>query len=87
MGLLEVEAEDLLVLQDAIACRRLEPRGELLMELCAQLLRHRVIRRISDQLMPEAEGVLARKLSMVGPDELLANEGLEVTPHFGPDLL
>ena len=35
VGLLEVEAEDLLVLQHAIARRRLEPRGELFMELCA----------------------------------------------------
>src|SRR6266511_4313662 len=48
------------------------------MELGPELLRHRLVRRIADEEMPEPERVFAWKICPVGPDELLAHERLKV---------
>ena len=76
VGLLEVVAEDLVQL-DEIRAVSFEPRGEALVKLGARRLRQRVIRRVADQQVQEAERILARELRLVGPHELLAHQRAE----------
>ncbi len=51
--LLEVVAEDLVELEGHVAAALLEPRGQPLVQAGAQLLRHRGVRRVTDQQVPE----------------------------------
>lgn len=73
---------DLLELDRAVACRALEPRREALVELGTLLLGKAVIRRVSYELMPEAEGVLSEELGLFRPDQLLAHERDEMRRHL-----
>ena len=59
MALLEVVAEDLLVLADALAGHLLEPVGELLVQLRAELLRGRAVGGVADEDVLEAVRGLA----------------------------
>jgi hypothetical protein len=53
----------------------LEPRTELLVQLRPQLLRHSVVGRVANQLMPETEGVVAREDGRaVRSDQFLPHE-------------
>ena len=51
-----------------------EPLGEPLVEVCALFLRHRLVRGVTDQQMPEPERVLADELRPVGTDQFLARQ-------------
>ena len=79
--LLQVVAEDLVEL-DQIAAVLGEPAGEALVQLRPRRLRERVVGGVADQQVPEAEGVLAGKLALVGADELLANERGQARHHL-----
>ena len=70
-GLLQVVAEDLLVLVQPRP-GAFEPPGERLVERRPPLLRHPLVGRVPDQLVPEPEGLLAGELRSIGPDQLLA---------------
>ena len=52
----------------------LEPGGEALVQVGAGRLGERVVGRVADQQVAEAEAVLARDLRPVRPDQLLADE-------------
>ena len=81
-GLLEVVAEDLLeLLADALA---VEPVGETLVQLGSQPLRHRLVRRVADEDVTEAEAVVAGETRAVGADELLAHEREQVRADRRP---
>ena len=82
-GLLEVVAEDLLVFGEASAHLRLEPVGELLVQLGARLLGQRVVRGVADEEMAELEGVLVGEVGGVRPDELLPDEREEMCADLG----
>ena len=56
------------------------------MQLGPQLLWHRLVRGVSDQEVTEAKGVVADECRLVGPEELLSDERLEVAPHVVADL-
>ncbi len=58
---LEVVSEQLLVLARAGAGHVYEPVREALVQLRAQLLRNRIVRRLTDQSVPEAKAVLCRR--------------------------
>ena len=61
VGLLEVVAEDLLVLADALAGEPLEPVGELLVQRGAELLGGRPVGRLADEDVLEAKRDLVRR--------------------------
>jgi hypothetical protein len=69
-----VEPEDLFVLAHALRNPRLEPQGKALVEFRAQLLRHRVVRGVANQDVPEAEAVVAGEDRGGRANELLADE-------------
>jgi hypothetical protein len=81
VGLLEVVAENLLVFDAPASCRLLQPGCKSLVQLRAQFLWHAVVRGVANQQVTEPEGVLAWKSGSVRTDELLANEGLEMTSN------
>src|SRR6266516_7319990 len=85
--LLEVEAEDLLVLTDPVTRLAFEPVCEALVQLGPQLLRHRAVGGIADQDVAEAEGVVVREFGTPGPDQFLADEGQEVRGNARTRLL
>jgi hypothetical protein len=68
-----VVAEDLVQL-DQITPVLGQPAGEAFVQLRPRRFRECVVGGVADQQVPEAEGVLAGKLALVGPDELLADE-------------
>ena len=72
-GLLEVEAEDLVHL-DQIGPALLQPVREALVQLCANRFRQAVVRGIANEEVAEAKGVVAGQLRAIGPDQLLADE-------------
>ena len=76
--LLQVITDDLVLLREADL---VEPVRKSLVQLGAKLLRHRFIRRVANQQVPEPERVLTGQVGPVGPDQLLPNEGLQVVPH------
>ena len=49
------------------------------MELCAELLRHRIVGGIADEDVSEAEAVITLERRPVRADELLANKGHQVS--------
>ena len=58
---LEVVAEELLVLAGPLADGLLEPGGVALVELGARLLRQRLVGRVADEGVAEAERLLSRE--------------------------
>ena len=93
MGLLEVVADDLVQLHEVRV--PVDPGGEALVEIRPGRLRQRVVGRVPDQQMAEAERVLARELRSVWPQELSAHERgqrttqrkayVSATPTIQPD--
>ena len=81
-GLLEVVAEDLVQL-DELGPVLLQPGCEALVEVRAGRLRERLVGRVADQQVAEAEAVLARELRPVRPDQLLAHERGQARRHLG----
>ena len=81
--LLEVVAEDLVVLPKALAfpSLRLEPPREALVELCAHRLGHARVRLVADQRVTEAIRVLPWQLGARRLHEPLANEAHELARH------
>ena len=73
VGLLEVVADDLVELDERRAVP-LQPHGEALVQIGPGRLGQRVVRRIADQEVAKAVGVLADELRLVGADQLLAHE-------------
>ena len=71
VALLEVVAEDLLVLGHAVAGDALEPVGELLVQGGAELLRGRLVGGVADEDVLEAEGGLVDEARLGGADEIL----------------
>ena len=53
------------------------------MQLAARVLRQRVVGRVADQQVPEAEGVVAREDGAARPHELAAHEPLQARRHLG----
>ena len=80
-GLLEVVSEDLLVLGHPFARGLRQPAREALVQIGPLLLRHRLVRSITDQQMPEPERVLASELRPVRPDQLLAGQCQQPGPN------
>ena len=74
MRLLEVPADDLGVLGQALAGGSLEPVGKAGVEVGAGLLGHRVVGGIPDQEMAEFEGFLVAEVRPARANELLANQ-------------
>ena len=66
-------AEELVEL-DEISAVLLEPGRVVHVELDACSLRERVVRRVTDQQVAEAEPVVSRDVCPIGPDQLLADE-------------
>ena len=74
VSLLQVIADDLLELDCAVARVRGDPVGEALVQDRARLLRDSRIRRVADQRVREAEGVVGADGGTVRADELLPHE-------------
>ena len=72
--LLEVVADDLVLLLGAIAADAADPRGEPLVQVRPALLGDRVVRRVADQDVPESERLLAGDHRAIRPHELLADQ-------------
>src|SRR5687768_18237098 len=51
------------------------------MEIRPCLLGHRGVRRIADQEVPKTERLVAGEVGSIGPDQLLAQKGAQVTGH------
>ena len=81
--LLEVVAEDLLVLDDPVTGHPLEPGRELFVENGAEPLRGRAIRHVADEDVLEPEGRLAGEDRVGRADEVLPREGVEALGHRG----
>ena len=58
-----------------------EPVGEEHVQLGPRGLRQRVVSRVPDEQVPEAESVVPGKLRLVGPDELLPDERRQSAGH------
>jgi hypothetical protein len=58
VSLLEVVAQDLLVLRKTIPGGALQPRGETLVQVGTNPLRHRLVGRVAHEEMAEPECVL-----------------------------
>ncbi len=78
--LLEVVAEDLVELEE-IPAVALEPFGEPLVQLRADGLRQRVVGRVANQHVAEAERVVTGEHGLVGTDELLPHERGQPRDH------
>ena len=76
-GLLEMVAEDLLVLHHALGSRALRPIDESLVELHSGSFEQRVVRRVLDQTVNEGVTLLPREFRLVRADELFPNETSE----------
>ena len=80
-GDLEVVAEELVQL-DEFGPVLLQPGREALVEACPGGFRERVVGRVADEDVAEAEAVLAREQRRVRRDQLLANERGETRRHL-----
>jgi len=76
-----VVTEDLVVFTHAFCDARLEPPNKALVEVRAQLLRHRLVRGIANQDVSEPEAVVAREQGAVRANEFLADERHQVATH------
>src|SRR5215218_230789 len=82
--LLEVVADDLVQLTLPPRRARTNPPREALVQLRAQLLRERPVRRVADEDVREAEDVLAHENSaLLGEDEAPPHERLEMPSDVG----
>ena len=72
--LLEVVADDLVLLLGAIAADASDPRGEPLVQVRSALLGDRLVRGVADQDVAEAERLLAGDHRAIRPHELLADQ-------------
>ncbi len=82
MRLLEVVAEDLLVLRRALAVDAVGPLDELLVERGPRALEDRVVGGVANEDVVEAEGVLLRP-RVVRANELLLGERVQVDVELG----
>jgi hypothetical protein len=85
--LLEVVAEDLLVLPGSVRRPRFDPVGQALVELGAEGLGHSLVGDVADHDMGEPERLLVDRIRSGRTDKLLACERPQVTTHQGPQLL
>src|SRR3954467_3044000 len=60
-----------------------EPLREAGVKICTRLLRQRFVRRVADQQVPEAEGVVIGERRVFRSDQLLPDEADEVLLHAG----
>ncbi len=81
-GLLQVVAQDLLVLAHPVTRGDGQPSREPLVQVRSLFLRHGLVGGVADQEVPEAEGVLPHEFGAVGADELLACQGEEAGTHL-----
>ena len=79
--LLQVVAEDLLVLEHPRARRSLEPVGEPLVQVGAERLGRPAVGGVPNEDVLEAKGVLAGELRLGGPHEIPARQGIEARRH------
>src|SRR5690348_11555157 len=75
--LFEVVADDLVEL-DQLVPVPIEPARKLRVELCASLLRQRVVGGVTDEQMPKAERMVAGERCGRRMDQLLANEPVQL---------
>ena len=80
-------AEHLLELRQPVAGDLLEPGRVALVQVGAELLRHRLVRRLADQDVPEAEAVDAGERRPVRGDQLLADERAEALLDLAAQLV
>ena len=83
VGLLEVVAQDLLELGEAVGRPALQPAGEPLVHLGASLLGGAGVGGVADQDVAEPERVLADEPGPVGADQFPADQSLEVASDAG----
>ena len=76
--------EKLLVLMNVVGGLLLEPVRVALVELCAELLRRGLVRRVADEYVGEAEAVVAGEVGAIGTNELLAHEREQARADLGP---
>jgi hypothetical protein len=76
-----MEAEDLVVLADALPGQPLEPVREPLVERRPEFLGCRSIRGLTDEDVTEAERRLVDELGLRRADELLLNKRFERVAH------
>jgi hypothetical protein len=86
MRLLEVVADDLLVLAREVLRVDVQPVGQALVHLRPPGLGDPAVGGVADQDVGEAEGVLPADLGAVGADELLAHERLQRARDPRPDV-
>ena len=82
IGALQVVPDDLVQLDEVVAVL-VHPRRETLVELRTRRLRKRVVGRVADKQMTEAEGVLTGKLRPVRSQQLSAYERRERHHELG----
>ena len=85
--LLEVIAQDLLVLLSAVGRDPLQPGCEALVKERPLVLGQALIRGVTYEQVAEAEGVLARHVTLVRPYQLLAHESEQMRRHVRPRVL
>src|SRR5206468_2128946 len=78
--LLEVVPVDLLPLGE-LSRLALEPRSVALVEPRARLLRDRLVGRVADQQVTKTKAPLTRELTLVRPDQFLADERHQVLAY------
>src|SRR5262249_42082336 len=83
--LLEVVADDLLVLEHARTGRTLEPVRETLVEVGARRLGERPVRGVANEEVPEAKRLVAGERRALRPDDVAADERREAVlqQHVG----
>ena len=81
--LFQVEPADLLVFQDAVARRRLDPVDERHVELRARALQQSAVGGVADQRVEELERLFTDQRALVRADQLLDRERLQARRHLG----
>ena len=85
--LLEVVADDLVLLLGALAADAADPRGEPLVQVGAAFLGDRLVRGVADQDVAEAERLLAGDHRAIRPHELLADQRTDQVGRVGAEVL
>ena len=86
IGLLQVVAEELLGLDNAVAERPLEPYGVALVEIGTRRLGESLVGGLADEGVAEAERILTRQCRRLGADQLLAHQAHQPGGHRVPAL-
>ena len=82
----QVEPDDLLLLDDPLPQLSLKPISEPLVELSSGCFRDGLVRRVTDQEVPERQGLDILQIRALRPDELLPHERRElVVPDASSD--